>query len=96
MVDSGALNTLPPLWVAEAAGLDLVGVVGRQLAATAIAIEAFFATTRLMAANHTWEAEVGFCRPWPYARGLLGHISFFRYFTVTFHAVDYEFEVEPI
>lgn len=53
-------------------------------------------TIPLSAANYTWEAEVGFCDPWPYGWGLLGQASFFRYFTVTFRAVDLEFDVEPV
>ncbi|MGI9033259.1 MAG: hypothetical protein ACR2HY_06185 [Acidimicrobiales bacterium] len=35
-------------------------------------------------------------RSWPYVWGLLGHLSFFRYFTVTFRAVDFEFEVQAV
>jgi hypothetical protein len=46
--------------------------------------------------DHVWEAEVAFCHPWPYAWGLLGQRSFFRYFTVTFRAADFELEVTPI
>ena len=42
-----------------------------------------------------WEAEVGFCAPWPYGWGLLGQQSFFRFFTVTFRAVDFALEVTP-
>ena len=33
--------------------------------------------------------------PWPYSWALLGHTAFFRYFTVTFRAADFEFEVQP-
>ncbi len=51
---------------------------------------------RLAAGSYAWEAEVGFCDPWPYAWGLLGHASFFRFFIVTFRAADSEFELVPI
>lgn len=95
LVDSGAVHTLVPRWLAGGAGLDLAGAERRSLAVAATASEAWFVTTRLTAAGHVWEAEVGFCDPWPYSWGLLGQRSFFRYFTVTFRAADRHFEVVP-
>lgn len=95
LVDSGAVNTLLQRWLGEAAGVDLGGGLGRRLAVAASAVEASFVTARLSVGGHSWEAEVGFCDPWPYAWGLAGHASFFRYFTVTFRAVDFEFELTP-
>jgi len=96
LVDSGALHTLLPRWVAEAGGIDIAGAETRALAVAATGTKAALVTTRLTAAGHTWEAEVGFCHPWPYAWGLLGQLSFFRYFTVTFRAVDFSFELVPV
>lgn len=96
LVDSGAMNTLLPLWIAEAAGLPTTGASTRQLAVGGTRTTAAFVTILLAVADFTWEAEVGFCDPWPYAWGLLGQSSFFRYFTVTFRAADPEFEIEPI
>jgi hypothetical protein len=96
LVDSGALNTLLPAWVADAAAIDLHGASTSVLAVAASATTASFVTTRMAAGDHTWEAEVGFCDPWPYGWGLLGQGSFFRFFTVTFRTADFEFEIEPI
>jgi hypothetical protein len=96
LVDSGALHTLLPAWVADASATSLAEVQGRQLRVAGMATEAMLVPVRLTAASHTWESEVGFCHPWPYAWGLLGQLSFFRFFTVIFRAVDFEFEVEPI
>ncbi len=96
LVDSGALHTLLPRWVAEASGLPLAGGEGRDLMVAAAVTRSIFVMTRLTAAGHSWEAEVGFCDPWPYAWGLLGQRSFFHFFTVTFRAADFAFEVEPI
>lgn len=96
LLDSGAVNTLLPRWLADAAGLDLRGADGRALAVATTATHAAFVTTGLTAADHTWEGDVAFCHPWPYSWGLLGHRSFLRYFTVTFRAVDLEFEVTPV
>lgn len=96
LIDSGAVNTLLPRWLGEAAGIDLAGADRRSLAVATAATEAAFVTTRLTAAGHIWESEVAFCEPWPYSWGLLGHQSFFRYFTVTFRAVDFEVELTPV
>lgn len=96
LVDSGALHTLLPRWLATSAGIDLHEAEKGSLAVAASGTEAAFVTTLLRAANHTWEAEVGFCDPWPYSWGLFGQQSFFRFFTVTFRAADLEFEVAPL
>ncbi len=95
-MDSGALHTLLPRWVAEASGIDVADTETRALAVAATGAKAAFVSTRLTAAGHAWEAEVGFCHPWPYAWGLLGQLSFFRFFTVTFRAADFSFELVPV
>jgi hypothetical protein len=96
LVDSGAVNTLLPRWLADAAAVDLRGVGGRSVAVATTATAAAFVTVGLSAAGHRWEAEIGFCDPWPYSWGLLGHRSFFRFFTVTFRAADFEFDVTAV
>ena len=96
LVDSGALNSLLPRWAAEVAAVDLSGATDRRIGLGGASTTARFAAVTLSTADLTWEASVGFCDPWPYAWGLLGHHSFFRWFTITFRAVDHEFEIEPI
>lgn len=96
LLDNGAVNTLLPRWLADSAAVDLRGVEVRSLSVATTATEAAFVTVGLSAAGHRWEAEIGFCDPWPYSWGLLGHRSFFRYFTVTFRAADFEFEVAAV
>jgi len=96
LVDSGAVNTLLPRWLAESAAVDLGGAERRSLAVATSATEAAFVTVGLSAADRRWEAEIGFCDPWPYSWGLLGDRSFFRSFTVTFRAADFEFEVARV
>ncbi len=96
LVDSGAQNTLLPAWVAEAAGIATRGTPTKRLAVAGAGTDAAFVTTLLSGGDHSWEAEIGFCDPWPYGWGLLGQLSFFRYFTVTFRVVDFEFELEPV
>jgi hypothetical protein len=95
LVDSGATNTLLPRWPAEVAGLDLGDAEKRELGVGGALVSVRLAVIRMSVAGLTWEAQVGFCDAWPYAWGLLGHESFFRWFTVTFRAADYEFELEP-
>jgi hypothetical protein len=96
LVDSGALHSLLPLWVAEAGGIELEREKPKKLAVAARKTKATFVTTRLTAAGHTWDADVGFCDPWPYSWGLLGQLSFFRFFTVIFRAADFELQLDPI
>lgn len=96
LVDSGAVHTLLPHWLAVTAGLSLEGAEPRALAVAGTGTHAAFVICRLAAASRTWEAQVGFADPWPYSWGLLGHDAFFRFFTVTFRGADLEFEVEPI
>jgi hypothetical protein len=96
LVDSGAIHTVVPAWAADLAGIDLSGGDVRYLSVGGSSVEARFVAVRMTAAGLTWDAPVGFCDAWPYAWGLLGHDSFFRWFTVTFRAMDLEFEIEPI
>lgn len=96
LVDSGAVQTLIPEWVANDCGTDLEGVPEVIFGVGGASTRARFAIVRLSAAGRTWEAEVGFCTPWPYSWGLLGHASFFRYFTVMFQAADGLFELVPL
>ncbi len=96
LVDSGSLHTLLPGWLPDAAGIPLDDVDRRTVAVAAATTDAAFMSVQLSAASTSWEVEVGFCKPWPYGWGLLGQQSFFRYFTVTFRAVDFHFEVQPV
>lgn len=96
LVESGALNTLLPAWVAEVADVDLADATAQQLSVGGTTTTARFTTVSISTEELAWEASVGFCDPWPYAWGILGHRSFLRWFTVTFRAADHEFELEPI
>lgn len=96
LVDSGAVHTLLPRWLALSAGLSLDGAEPRALAVAGAGTHAEFVSCRLAVAGHAWEGRVGFADPWPYSWGLLGHDAFFRFFTVTFRGADLEFEVDPI
>lgn len=96
LVDSGSVHTLLPRWVAHEAGVGLENAPERALRVGAGAVTAGFTAVGLAVGGHRWEAPVGFCDPWPYGWGLLGQLSFFRFFVVTFRAADWELEVEPL
>ena len=96
LVDSGAVHTLLPSWVAEAAAVRLSDAQPRILGVGGTSTSASFVVVRFVVGGRAWEAEAGFCDPWPYAWGLLGQASFFRFFTITFRAADFEFEIDPI
>ncbi len=96
LVDSGAVHTLLPRWVADLAGIDCADAATRTLSIGGSGTHAQLLATRLTIGEHSWEAEVGFCDPWPRAWGLLGQLAFFRYFVVTFRAADFQLEIEPL
>jgi hypothetical protein len=96
LVDSGAVNTLLPGWVADVAGIDCTDAPTKPLGVAGSSTMARMVPTALTIGDHSWEAEVGFCDPWPRGWGLLGQLSFFRYFVVTFRTADFELEVEPV
>lgn len=95
LVDSGAVNTLLPSWVAGLVGVDLEGTA-LQTVRIGSGLHARFTTVPLSAAGMSWEAEVGFSdHPLLERWGVLGHAAFFRFFSVTFQAKDLQFEVTP-
>jgi len=98
LIDSGAVNGLFPLALARQAGIDLSEPEIREvlIGPGQQTYHASFVTVPLEVAGLTWEPEIGFCDWMNPDWGLLGHASFFRWFTVTFRAYDGEFEVEPI
>lgn len=96
LVDSGAVNTLLPAWVADVAGITCTGAPEARLGVGGAAAVARMVPTLLTIGRFSWEAEVGFCDPWPRSWGLLGQRSFFRYFVVTFRAADFELELAPV
>jgi len=96
LVDTGSLSSLLPRWIADAAGVALHDAEARSLSVAGTVTQARFGAVLLTAVDHAWEADVGFCDPWPYSWGLLGQLSFFRYFTVTFRAADLELEIVPV
>lgn len=96
LVDSGAMNTLLPGWVADLAGIDQTGAPTLPLGVGGVTAVARLVPTLLTVGDFGWEAEVGFCDPWPRSWGLLGQKSFFRYFEVTFRTADFQLDIAPV
>lgn len=96
LVDSGAMNTLLPRWVADVAGIDWTDSPPLALGVGGARTDARLLPTVLTVGEYSWEAEVAFCDPWPRSWGLLGQRSFFRYFVVTFRTADFELEIAPV
>lgn len=95
LADTGAINTLLPQWIADLAGIDCTGAEETRLGVGGSVAVARMVPTLLSIGEFSWEAEVGFCDPWPRSWGLLGQRSFFRYFVVTFRTADFELEIAP-
>ncbi|MDQ2706903.1 MAG: retropepsin-like domain-containing protein [Actinomycetota bacterium] len=96
LADSGAVNTLLPGWVADLAGIDCADAPTKSLGVAGTGTTARMVTTLLTIGEHSWEADIGFCDPWPRGWGLLGQLAFFRFFEVTFHTADFELELHPV
>lgn len=96
LVDSGAMNTLLPSWAADLAGIDTADAPSMNLGVGGGSAVARLVPTLLTVGEFSWDAEVGFCDPWPRSWGLLGQRPFFRYFTVTFRTADFELEIAPV
>ena len=90
------MNTLLPTWVAELAGIDFADASTTTLGVGGPGALAHLVPTVLTVGEYSWQAEVGFCDPWPRSWGLLGQRSFFRYFTVTFRTANFELDISPV
>jgi hypothetical protein len=93
LIDTGALHNRFARWVAEAAGIDLAGAEEQTIALGGFTMTASLATVPLRVAEHTWEAPVWFCEPWPLAFHLLGQEGFLRWFDVRLRAAVHELEI---
>ena len=84
LVDSGAMNTLLPSLGRRSGRGSTARTHQRRPSASPVPVRRRgWCRRQLTIGEHSWEAEVGFCDPWPRGWGLLGQLSFFRYFVVT-------------
>lgn len=95
LVDSGALHNRFGAWVADLAEIDLTGTEERSISLGGFTTSAREAVVQLTLGDHTWEAPVWFCDPWPLAFHVLGQEGFFRWFDVRLRTAVYEMEIIP-
>lgn len=79
-------------------GIDLAHAEERELGVGPgkAPVPALFVTVQMEAADHTWEAEIGFTTSIGLDWGLLGQSALFRWFTISFRTYDDEYEIVPI
>jgi hypothetical protein len=99
LLDTGALRTRIDREFAELAGIDLADTVTERLVLGGIPTVGAFAHVTLTLADgqeeHSWDAPVWFCEPWPFAFGLAGLEGFLQHFRVTVSGYHEYLEVEP-
>ncbi len=95
LLDTGALHNRFAGWVAEAAGIPLLGAEEERFAVGGLSSVGRRADVQLTLGDVTWEAPVWFCEPWPLAFNLLGQEGFFRWFDVRIRAAVYRIDIVP-
>lgn len=99
LVDSGALRTRFSRELAEIAGIQPDDSQEEALAVGGHIVQAAPARVVLRieaaAEDHSWEAPVWFCDPWPFGFQLLGLDGFLRHFRVTIAAYREWLDCQP-
>jgi len=99
LLDTAALRTRMDRQFAELAGIDLAGTVTERLVIGGTPTVGAFARVMLTLTaggdEHSWDAPVWFCEPWPFAFGLAGLEGFLQHFHVTVSGYHEYLEVEP-
>lgn len=99
LLDTGALRTRMSREFAELAGIELIEELTEALTVSGVSTEGTFASVSLTVTDrtdeHTWDAPVWFCEPWPFAFGLAGLEGFLHNFRVTVSGYHEYVEVVP-
>lgn len=99
LLDTGALRTRMSMEFAELAGIDLSDTITETVPIGGDRTTCAYAHVTLTvtdgADEHSWDAPVWFCDPWPYGFGLLGLEGFLHRFRVTISAYEEYVEVVP-
>jgi hypothetical protein len=99
LLDTGALRTRMDREFAELAGIDLTDTITETLAVGGVQTAGTLARVMLTLTDgtdeHSWDAPVWFCDPWPYAFGLAGLEGFLHHFRVTISGYEEYLEVVP-
>ena len=97
MLDTGADDSVFPIWVAARIGIDLTSAsVGNAGGVGLPSVQVCFAEVVLRVTDqreqYEWRAWVGFT-PAPLRHALLGFAGFLQFFTATFHGDREEVEL---
>jgi hypothetical protein len=95
LVDSGSLENRMPLFIAEAADVDLSTSAEQAIIVGGLETTGRSSRVTLRIGDWIFEAAVCFCDPWPWDFGLLGLNGFFRYFDVRIDPDEECTECEP-
>jgi hypothetical protein len=99
LLDTGAVRTRMSREFGDLAGIDLTGTITETVPVGGDRTTCAYAPVVLTVTDggdeHSWDAPVWFCDPWPYGFGLLGLEGFLHHFRVTLSAYEEYVEVVP-
>jgi len=99
LLDTGALRTRMSREFAELAGIDLSDTISETVPVGDVRTVCAYARVTLTISDgtddHSWDAPVWFCDPWPYAFGLAGLEGFLHHFRVTISGYEEFLDVTP-
>jgi hypothetical protein len=99
LLDTGALRTRMSREFAELGGIDLTDALAETVPVGGARTTCVYSPVTLTLTDgrdeHTWEAPVWFCDPWPYGFGLLGLEGFLHHFRVTISAYEEYVDIVP-
>jgi hypothetical protein len=99
LLDTGALRTRISAEFASLAGIALDSALIEEFHVAGLKTVGALARIGLTVSDgisdHSWDAPVWFCDPWPYPFGLAGLEGFMYHFSVSIHAYDAFLDLQP-
>ena len=99
LLDTGALRTRMSADLAPLAGIELDDSLTEGFFVAGVRTTGMLARVNLTVTDgtveHSWDAPVWFCDPWPHPFGLAGLEGFPQHFLVTVSAYNGYLDVEP-
>lgn len=99
LLDTGALRTRVSAELAPLAGIELDDALTEEFFVAGRRTVGMFARVALTITDgtdeHSWDAPIWFCDPWPHPFGLAGLEGFLHHFVVTVSAYHGYLDVEP-
>ena len=99
LLDTGALRTRVSAELAPLAGIELDDTLTDEFFVAGLRTVGRFARVSLSVTDgteeHSWDAPIWFCDPWPHPFGLAGLEGFLQHFLVTVSAYNGYLDIEP-